>query len=116
MYRPTESRDMKTPFMLINVTGYETIKGVSQPKSFEEVRVIYCNFKTYGGTEKDVNGRYSIIDTAEIVTRYAPDIKSDSKLKRMSDGAVFEIMNEPENLDMKNFLLKFKVQRIKGKA
>lgn len=116
MYRPTESRDMKVPFMLINVTEYEKIKGVSQPKSYEEVRVIYCNFKTYGGTEQDVNGRYSIIDTADIVTRYAKDIKSDSRLKRLSDSALFEIMNEPENIDMKNFLLKLKVKRIKGKA
>lgn len=114
MYRPRESKDMKVPFMILNVSEYEKIKGVSQPKSYEESEQIRCSFKTYGGTEQEVNGRYSIIDTATIVTWFTPSIKSDSRLKRLSDGAMFEVMNEPENIDMKNQFLKFKVQRVKG--
>lgn len=115
MYRPIEARDMKVPFKLLTVSEYEKVKGVMQPKSYVEKDLIYCSFKTYGGTEKDVNGRYVIYDTANIITWFRPDIKSDCRLKRMSDGALFEILNEPENIEMKNQYLKFKVQRIKGK-
>lgn len=115
MYRPTEVRDMRVPFKLFVVSEYEKVKGVMQPKSYAEKDLIYCSFKTYGGTEKDVNGRYVIYDTANIITWFRPDIKSDCRLKRMSDGALFEILNEPENIEMKNQYLKFKVQRIKGK-
>ena len=116
MYRPDDSNDMKVPFVLLTVIEYEKIKGVSQPKSYEEKGIIYCSFKTYGGTEKVINGRYSIIDTANVCTWFRTDIQSDSRLKRLSDNALFEIMNEPENIEMKNQFLKFKVQRIKGKA
>ena len=116
MYRPVEVEDMKVPFKILIVEEYEKVKGVSQPKSYIEKDTIFCSCKTYGGTEKEINGRYVILDTANIVTWYRPDIQSDCKLKRLSDGAIFEILNEPENIDMKNQFLKFKVQRIKGKA
>lgn len=115
MYRPAEVKDMKVPFMLLVVDGYEKVKGVSQP-IYKERDIIKCSFKSYGGTEKEVNGRYVILDTANVVTWYRPDIQSDCLLKRMSDGALFEIRNEPENIEMKNQFLKFQVQRIKGKA
>lgn len=115
MYKPTEARDMRVPFKLLTVSGYEKVKGVTQPKSYIEKDLIYCSFKTYGGTEKDINGRYVIYDTANVVTWFRPDIQSDCRLKRMSDGALFEILNEPENIEMKNQYIKFKVQRIKGK-
>ena len=115
MYKPTEARDMRVPFKLLVVSEYENVKGVTQPKSYIEKDLIYCSFKTYGGTEKDVNGRYVIYDTANVVTWFRPDIQSDCRLKRMSDGALFEILNEPENIEMKNQYIKFKVQRIKGK-
>lgn len=115
MYKPTEARDMRVPFKLLVVSEYERVKGVTQPKSYIKKDLIYCSFKTYGGTEKDVNGRYVIYDTANVVTWFRPDIQSDCRLKRMSDGALFEILNEPENIEMKNQYVKFKVQRIKGK-
>lgn len=115
MYKPTEARDMRVPFKLLVVSEYEKVKGVTQPKSYIEKDLIYCSFKTYGGTEKDANGRYVIYDTANVVTWFRPDIQSDCRLKRMSDGALFEILNEPENIEMKNQYVKFKVQRIKGK-
>lgn len=115
MYKPTEARDMRVPFKLLVVSEYEKVKGVTQPKSYIEKDLIYCSFKTYGGTEKDINGRYVIYDTANVVAWFRPDIQSDCRLKRMSDGALFKILNEPENIEMKNQYVKFKVQRIKGK-
>jgi hypothetical protein len=35
---------------------------------------------------------------------------------RLSDGAVYDIIGEPENLEMRNMFLKFKIRRVKGGA
>lgn len=117
MYRPDETKDMKTPLKLYVVKEYEKIKGVSKP-IYEEAKdsIIYASFKTYGGSEREVNDRYVIEDTANIVTWYRPDIKSNCLLERLSDGAKFEILNEPENIDERNMFIKFKIKRYKGQS
>lgn len=95
---------------------YETVKGVRKKTYPETGELIYCSFKTFGGTESNVNGVYSIVDTANIETWYRPDIKSDCAIKLCDSGAVYEIMNEPENINMRNQYCKFKAKRIKGGA
>lgn len=77
---------------------------------------IFATFKTYGGTETNVNGVYSIIDTADVETWYRPDITSDCLIELADTGAKYEIFGEPENIDRRNRFLKFKVQRYKGGA
>lgn len=78
--------------------------------------LIYGTFKTYGGTDQTVDGFYSVIDTAEIVTWYRPDITSNCLIALAETGAQFEILGEPENIDRRNQFLKLKVQRVKGGA
>lgn len=115
MYRPSEASQMTTPMQLqqpSEVTQY----GVTT-KSWQTVAgKIMCNFKTYGGTEKVSNNILSVEDTAQIVCWYRPEIKSNCRLIRLTDGAAFEIIGEPENIEMRNQFLKFKVRRIKGQA
>ena len=77
---------------------------------------ILCSFKTYGGTEKEVNGVYSVEDTANVETWYRPDITSECRIKLLSTGAVYEIINAPENINMRGKYCKFKVRRINGGA
>lgn len=94
--------------------SYETVKGVKKkiyPDSGEE---LYCSFKTYGGTETNVNGVYSIINTANVETWFRPDIKSDCML--LIDGIKYEIISKPENIDMKNVILLCKVKAVTGGA
>lgn len=116
-YMPNEIKQLNTPMKLMIVEKYEKTNGVSKP-IYKEASdsIIYCNFKTYGGTERTENGRYIIEDTANIVTWFRPDIKSDCQLIRLSDNAVFEILNEPEDIDQMHIYSKFKIKRIKGKA
>jgi hypothetical protein len=87
-------------------------------KSFDDANgiLIYGTFKTYGGTDQTVNGLYSVVDTAEIVTWYRPDITSNCVIALADTGARYEIMGEPENIDRRNQFLKLKVQRVKGGA
>lgn len=114
MYRPASANQMTTA-MRLQVPTYDNVLGVEK-KTFTDRDVIMCNFKTYGGTESVVNDVLSVIDTAQITCWYRPDITSACRLKRLTDGAVFEILGEPENLELRNQILYFKIRRVKGGA
>lgn len=112
-YRP------KLPFdapLNLFIPTYKQVKGVAVKEYPSEGILFFGSFKTYGGTENTVNGVYSVIDTASIETWYRPDIKSDCRISRAEDGATYEIIGEPENINMRNQFLKFKVRRVKGGA
>lgn len=114
-YRPSNPFD--TPLRLL-VPTYATVSGV-KTKTFPAVEsgdLFFGSFKSYGGTERDVNGIYSIEDTANIETWFRPDIKSGCRIAVANSGAVYEIIGEPENIDLRNQFLKFKVSRVKGGA
>ena len=116
-YIPDEIKRLNTPMKLLVVERYEKTGGVSKPIYIEaKDPIIYCNFKSFGGTEKTIDGRYVIEDTANITTWFRPDIQSNCQLIRLKDNALFEILNEPENVEERDQYLKFKVKRIKGKA
>lgn len=114
-YKPTITSTI--PLLLL-IPTYSQVSGVTK-KSFpspDEGILFYGSFKTYGGTERDVNGIYSIIDTATISCFYRPDIKSDCRIAVPATGAIYEVINEPENFEMRNQFLLFKVKRVKGGA
>ncbi len=116
-YRP--DLDNMIPLILLKPID-KTSQGVLQ-KIFPTIEdalkdkdnLLYCSFKTYGGTGRNVNGVYSIEDTANIETWYRPDIKSDCRIA-LETGEIYDIINEPEDIDKRHQFLKFKVKRIKG--
>lgn len=115
MYRPNEAAQMTTPLMLQTYTTNK-VNGV-RTKTYTDVDgVIFANFKTYGGTEKVVNDVLVVEDTADIVCWYHPDITSGCRVKRLTDNAIYEIIGEPENIEQRNMILKFKCRRVKGGA
>lgn len=115
-YKPKS--EFNVPMIVLTPT-YSTVGGVRK-KTFSAVEngfLIYCTFKTYGGTEQQVNGLYSIEDTANIETWFRPDITSGCRIALADNpSVVYEIISEPENLQMKNQYLLFKVSRVKGGA
>jgi hypothetical protein len=98
------------------IPTYSTSKGVPTKSYPDEGLLIYCSWKTYGGTETETNNLYTVIDTANVETWYRPDIKGDCRLKVLSTGDVYEILGKPENVNMRNQFLKFKVQAVEGGA
>lgn len=76
--------------------------------------MFYGSFRTFGGTERDVNGLYSIEDTATVETWYRPDITSDCRVAVAGTNAVYDIFGEPENIEMRCQFMKFKLRRVKG--
>lgn len=121
MYRPTEAEQMTTP-MKLQVPTSSAAYGVAEKKWTDVADVLMVNFKSYGGTERTDNGVISVEDTASIVCWYRPDIKSDCRLvlldgtENTANAKIYEILGEPENLELRNQFLKFKIRRIKGGA
>lgn len=104
-----------TPIELL-IPIYTKKKGVTI-KSFPDEGIrLNCSFKTYGGTEMMNNDLYSIIDTANIETWYRPDITSECRIKVVQTGIIYEIINVPENINMRNQFVRFKVKAIRGGA
>lgn len=114
MFKPTSANQMTTA-MQIYIPETVTNLGVSK-KVYKAGDIINVNFKTFGGTESVNNDVLSVIDTAQITCWYRPDIKANCRLKRLNDGAMYDILGEPENLEMRNMLLYFKIRRVKGGA
>ena len=115
MYRPIEAAQMTTATRLQTPTSGKAL-GVSKKTYADVSGVVMVNWKSFGGTETTNNGVLSVEDTAQIVCWYRPDIRADCRLVRLSDSAVYEILGEPENIEMRNQFLKFKVRRVKGGA
>lgn len=113
-YRPKEINNLDCPMRLLVPTS-KRVNGVLKKEYPDAGALFFANFKSYGGTEKTVNDVKVIEDTAVITTWYRPDIKSDCRVVRLEDGAVFEIINEPEDINFRHQFLIFKVRRIKGK-
>lgn len=115
-YRP--NLDNQIPLVLL-VPTWTNVKGVRNKtyptieEALNDDKLFFGSFKTYGGTEREVNGIYSIVDTATVETWFRPDIKSDCAIA-LETGEIYEIMNEPEDINKRHQFLKFKVKRIKG--
>ena len=102
-----------TAIILLKPT-YNTVKGVPT-KTFEPEGIqLNCSFKTFGGTDTDINGVYAVEDTANVETWYRPDITSECRIKLLQTGQLYEILGAPENIDMRNQFCTFKVRAIKG--
>lgn len=110
MYTPSS---LFSTAALILKSEYHKVNGVNT-KVFVEGDMIYVSAKSYGGTEREVNGRLVIEDTLQIETWYRPDITSSDVIRLLDDNSEWEIMNNPENIERRNQFLKFKVRRLTG--
>lgn len=77
--------------------------------------LFFCSFKTFGGTEKIVNDSYLIEDTAIIETWYNDKITNECQVKD-ENGNLYEIISTPENINMRNQFMQFKIRRLRGGA
>lgn len=98
LYKPTETK----------------LKGVLTKVYPETGQLFYASVKTFGGTEKVVNGVIVIEDTAQLETWFNPDITPDCKV--VINGCDYEIIGTPENINMRNQYMKLRVRAIAGGA
>ena len=90
------------------------IKGVLKKTYPETGTYIYISFRTFGGTETTSNGQIVVENTGVVQTWYRADIRADCRL--MIGGMTYEILGTPENINMCNQFLQFKVRAVKGGA
>ena len=96
-----------------NVQG-KRVKEYPEPDTVEAIN--FCSFRTFGGTERERDGVYTIEDTAQVETWYTPTITSDCRWYICQTGRTYEILGTPENVNMRNQWLTFKVRAVGGKA
>lgn len=110
----------KSPFnvsMRLLIPESTRIQGVLK-KSYTDPNdgeLFFGTFRTWGGTETTQNDVYTIVDTGTVNTWYRPDIKADCRIYMCDSEQVYEIISDPENIDMRNQYLQFKVRKVGGK-
>lgn len=110
-YRPQVP--FNVPAIYFRNKGKEKINGVNQT-TFADGEIFYCAAKSYGGTEKTVNGVYVIEDTWVIDTWYNPAFGKGDKIRFLDDNTEYEILASPENINRRGQYMRFKVSRIGG--
>lgn len=117
MFRPKEANTMTTAVKLQR--RVVTMVSGAQESTYVDVEndpILYCNFKTYGGTESVNNSLLTILNTATLVTWARPEIVASARIILLQDNSVWEIIGDPENIEMRNQLLSFKVRKVTGGA
>lgn len=114
-YRPGKPFD--TPLLYFPVTGSKNVKGVKVNTYAPEGVLFYGSFVTYGGTEREVNGVYSVEDTATVETWYRPDFAAAGRVALAENQSkVYEIVGEPEDIEQKHQFCKMRLTRVAGGA
>ncbi len=90
-------------------------KGSVKRRYPETGELIFCTFRTFGGTERISNDAIVVEDTAVVETWYRPDIRADCRI-RDAAGTEYEILGTPENIRNRNRILRFKIRSVKGGA
>ena len=82
----------------------------------DETGLFFGSFRTFGGVENVEDGVFTLINTATIDTWYRPDIKADCHVYICDADQTYEIISDPEDIDMRHQYLQFKVNKVGGKA
>lgn len=112
MYKPAEQ--MTTPVKLQKAINTNVSGAVK--RTYEDAvtdPVMYCSFKSKGGTQSVQNDSLVVIDTAQVQMWYREDIEISDRLILLQNGSAWKILNI-ENVEMRNQLLMITVQRVGG--
>lgn len=114
-YKPSKPFD--TPLLLYVVTGTENKLGKTVNTYAEKGVLFFGSFATYGGTERNINGVYSVEDTAAVETWYRPEFAASARVALANaPDKLYEIVGEPEDIEQRHQFCKFKLTRVKGGA
>ena len=113
MQRLSKGAQKTTPFMRL-IPTVTRVLGVEK-KTYEPDGIVrFCNFSTYGGTERNVNGILVVEDTAQIVAWSDPTITGADRIRILDTDADYEIVGEPENIELRNQEMAIKLRRVSG--
>lgn len=110
-YKPSMPFNV-TAFLFVPIT--KTVKGVTKKTYPKDGEKFFCSFRTFGGTERVNNDMLIVENTAIVETWFNPKIKSDCRVR--VGELDYEILGTPENINMRNQYMKFKIRAVKGGA
>lgn len=113
MYKPANIREFITPAIHMKVTGTETVNGRIK-KTYTEVGIVRGKFKQKGTAETQANGLTVINEKTTFITWYKADFAAADVLT--IGGIDFEIIGNPENVEMRNRYSVLTLERIGGGA
>lgn len=102
--------------LLIPEVGRVQGVGVKRFPEPENGVMFWGSFRTFGGTERDINGTYTLEDTATVNTWFNPDITADCRVYLPDTGKTYEVLGTPEDIDMRHQYMQFKVRAVGGVA
>ena len=114
-FRP--SAPFSVPMKILQPTT-TSVYGVAKKTYTDpaDSELFYGSFKTFGGTESTSDGVYTLIDTAVIDTWYRPDINAACRIYVCDTQQSYEIISDPEDVELRHQYLQFKVRKVGGKA
>ena len=107
-YKPNGYQQLSTPVKLYRTTTERRLGQVVREREY--VDIIFCNVKSYGGTNVVSGNEFRIDDTLDLVTWWRPDILANGAVE--IDGKMYEIIGAPEDAEMRHVWVKFKVKRV----
>lgn len=113
MFKPNTAKQMTTPVLLYKKSGTDIAGAKKITYEIAEEPLLFCNIKTFGGTESTNAGMLTILTTASVTTWFRPDVQYHDKIK-MQNGTCWRIISEPENIEMRNQIMIFKVEKVVG--
>lgn len=112
MYKPANIREFVTPAIHKKATS-ETVNGRTQYE-YNEAGTLRGKFKQKGTAETQANGLTVINEKTTFITWYKADFKASDRL--VINGIEFEVIGEPENVEMRNRYSILTLERIGGGA
>lgn len=114
-YAPPKVFNVEMRLLIPTTTKVNGVVKKTYP-NVNDGKIFFGSFRTFGGTEITNNGVYSIAVTGVIDTYFRTDITSNCRVAVNHNGtyAIYEIISEPENIEMRNRYLQFKIERLKG--
>lgn len=118
-YKPTVPFNVAMKLLVPTSVSVQGVLKKTYPKPedvSDDACMFYGSFRTFGGVENVQDGIYTLINTATIDTWYRPDIKADCHVYICETDQTYEIISDPEDINMRHQYLQFKVKKVGGKA
>ena len=115
MYVNKKAAQTNTPIQIQTVSTTNVLGQVK--KTYTNTPYIsYCNWSDYSGWEREVNNIAGVEENITLYFRwYDPNCKTDGRVIRLTDNAVFEIVSV-ENIEQRDKAMIVKVRALKGGA
>lgn len=112
MYKPAKIREFVTAATLNKVVEVEVNGRPTKQK--EAVKNLRGKFKQKGTSEINANGLIVVSNKTTFTTWYSPDIKANDILT--INGVDYQIIGDPENVEMRGRYTVLNLEKISGGA